>query len=90
LEVTNRDLIYTSSTHPFPGLPYPQTANILTRPYPFSGNSWAFIENNLGITTAGNLFLWGDNVDGQQLYPPSWLPKQLPNLGVSKLPRVLY
>jgi alpha-tubulin suppressor-like RCC1 family protein len=89
--VTNQALLYTPSTHPFPGIPYPQNKDILVQPYRVGSGTWSHIDHNLGITTAGNLYIWGSfNQNGQQLFPPPWLPKRVPGSVLCKPPQLLY
>ena len=77
-EVTNQIVLLTPPSNPYPGIPYPQYTSILMQPYQMGTNSWSYIDSNLGITSTGNLYLWGADQDGQELIPPAWSPQLIP------------
>jgi len=54
-------------------------------------NLWSYVDlpGAAAVTTAGDLYLWGQNQNGQLLMPPAWLPQPVLSNVVCRLPPVI-
>jgi alpha-tubulin suppressor-like RCC1 family protein len=57
--VVSQDLLLTPPSNPYPGIPYPQSVNLLTYPYRLGTNTWSYVDKSAGVTTSGELYVWG-------------------------------
>ncbi len=89
--VTNSAVYLTPPTHPYPNVPYPVNVSMLPVPQRVGTNLWASVDlpGTAAVTTAGDLYLWGQNQNGQLLLPPAWLPQPVLSNVVCRLPLVI-
>ncbi|HEY3854802.1 MAG TPA: hypothetical protein VGO67_10450 [Verrucomicrobiae bacterium] len=57
--VVSQDILLPPPSSPYPDVPYPALANILIYPYPVGTNTWSYVDRTAGVTTSGDLYLWG-------------------------------
>lgn len=89
--VTNSGVCLTPETHPYPNVPYPVFAAMIPAPQRVGTNLWSYLDlpNTAAVTTSGDLYLWGQNQNGQLLLPPAWLPQPVRSNVVCRLPPAL-
>ena len=57
--VLSQDMVLTSASNPYPGLPMPECVNYLSHPYRMGTDAWSYVDSTAGVTTSGDLYLWG-------------------------------
>ena len=89
--VTNTEAYLTPATHPYPNVPYPVNVSMLPVPQRVGTNLWSSLDlpNTAAVTTSGDLYLWGQNQNGQLLLPPAWLPQPVLSNVVCRVPPVI-
>ncbi len=93
--VTNSTVYLTPSNFRYPGIPCFTYPPMVPVPQRVGTNTWSSFDlpdpggvatSGAAVTTAGDLYLWGGNQDGQLLSPPPWLPLPVLSNLVCRLP----